>query len=195
MAKARNGAEPSFKDVARLLEKGSCVLCSLLKRFQSACIQNASADRVQHLCSFHTWALAGAANTDVAAGIFLHVLELREMRLDIGGVPRCSLCEQIAEEEAERSNDFVLLLKNAEFRAWLDRYGALCVPHASRLLKRVPTGDRAVLTSLVQNTAARLKGELRCCTGHPEDRRSASALSRAAEYLEGRRGLAIKDCQ
>ena len=117
------------------------------------------------------------------------------MQPENGVVPCCSVCQQIAEEEIKRSNDFILLLKDPEFRAWLDRYGAVCIPHAARLLKRVPTGDQTVLTALLRNTASRLKEELRTSTGQPEDRRSALALSRAAEYLEGRRGLAMNGCQ
>lgn len=55
--------------------------------------------------------------------------------------------------------------------------------------------DRNVVVSLVQQTAMRLRQELvSLATGaRPAYRHTPAVLSRAAEYLEGRRGLGLSN--
>jgi len=181
----------SFRDVANILENDSCVLCSMLKRFHSACIQDADANHIQALCDFHAWAIAGAADAAVAARILLRLLLLEKQQPQT--IASCSICEQVAEEETKHSNEFLILLdKDSEFQDWMRDHGALCIPHARRLLKRVPERDRHVVLALVAQAARRMENELRSTADNANARRSSTILSQAAEFLKGRRGLAIE---
>jgi len=193
MPKARNTSGHSFREVVRILEKDACVLCSMVKRFQSTCIQNANAVHIQALCGFHAWAIAGVADTRSAARIFLQLLESTPLQEEDASALRCSVCVQIAEEEARRSQEFVQLLNDPEFLGWLRERGAMCIPHTRRLLKRVPEPNRPIVLKLFRDGAARLRNGLGSLAVEPEDWHLAALLSRAAEYLGGRRGLALKD--
>jgi hypothetical protein len=180
----------SFHDVAQMLEKEACVICSLLKRFQFSCIHDVVVENTRALCSFHAWAIAGGADAEVAARVFLQLLQtkLTEEGRSAGG---CDICQKIKKEEDIRLGDFSTLLKDLQFRNWLDDYGALCLPHAARLLRRVGEADRDVILALVEQTGQRLKDALAAiATGDQAgSRRATSVLSRAAEHLEARRGL------
>lgn len=192
MPNRRRSREPSFKNVAHILEKNSCVLCSMLKSFHSACIQNADVNQVQNLCDFHAWTIAGAVDAEAAARILLRLVEQRKLSPEQVAT-RCSVCKQVAEEETKHFEEFVFLLKVAEFQEWLRDHGALCMPHARRLLNRIPEMDHQVVITLVEQTAARLKTELRFAAENPGHRQSSTVLSRAAEYLKARRGLALDE--
>jgi len=182
-----------FADVARVLEKSACVLCTLVKPFQTSCIQDVQVTETRSLCAFHTWAIAGTAATQSAAQIFLRLLDTRRIEEETQTNSGCSLCARIAQEELRRSQDFATLLSDSEFRSWLDAYGALCLPHAKRLLQRVSPQNRAVVISMVDQTATRLKAALRPLADGPGARLGAVVLSHVAEYLESRRGLGFGD--
>lgn len=192
MSERKRGREPTFRDVAHVLEKDACVLCSMLKRFHSACIQNADVKRVQALCDFHAWAIAGAGDMEEGARVFLRLLDQTQfLQTSVTATP-CSICERVAEEEIECSRRFVDLLDDSEFQTWLRGHGAVCIPHARRLLKRIPDGHQQFMINLIHRAAAKLRDELHSIADHPDNRHSPTVLSRAAEYLKGRRGLALK---
>lgn len=181
----------SFRDVAKILENDSCALCSMLKRFHSACIQDADVSHIQALCDFHAWAVAGAADAGTAARILLRLL-LFEKQQPLP-TERCSVCERVAEEENKHSEELLILLEaDSEFQDWMRDHGTLCIPHARRLLRRISEQDRHVVLALVAQAARRLENELRTTADNPNSRRSSTVLSRAAEFLRGRRGLAIE---
>lgn len=182
-----------FAEVARVLEKSACVLCTLVKPFQTTRIQDVQITETPSLCAFHTWAIAGAAATQSAAQIFLRLLDTRGIEEETQKNSGCSLCADIAQEELRRARDFATLLSDPEFRNWLDAYGALCLPHAKRLLQRVSPQNRAIVISLVDQTATRLKAALRPLADGARARLGAVVLSHVAEYLESRRGLGFGD--
>lgn len=190
-SKSKHRRDPSFRDVANILEKDACVLCSMLKRFHSSCIQDADVDHIQALCDFHAWAIAGAADAGAAARILLRLILFDQQQPQ--AATGCSVCERVAEEETKHSDEFFLLLKHdPEFRNWMCDHGAVCIPHARRLLCRIPDQDRHIVLALVAQAAARLKNELREIADNTSSRRSSMVLSRAAEFLKGRRGLVLK---
>lgn len=180
-----------FRDVAPILEKGACVLCSFLKGFQSSCIHGGDLRELRSLCSFHIWAVAGAADAHLAAEVFLQLLQSTPFPEAQPGTLGCDICQRIAREEVVRSDDFLRLLKDSQFRDWLSDYGALCLPHTARLLCRVTPGERRTILSLAREAEARLRYELSAVVGKraPVTHRVSVLLSQAAEYLEGRRGL------
>ncbi len=192
MRKAHHCTDRSLREVAKIIEKDACVLCSMLKRFQSALIQNANTDDIDALCRFHLWAIAGTADTQVAARIFLQLLDSSRLQEQDPPVARCSVCDQIVEEEARCSEELVQLLRVPEFLGWLREHGAMCIPHARRRLKILRDEDRTVLMAVVRDARARLRDRLNSGVNEPNDRRLPMLLSRVAEYLEGRRGLALK---
>jgi hypothetical protein len=184
--------KPSFGDVANILEKDACVLCSMLKRFHASCMQDADVNHIQALCDFHAWAVAGAADTGAAARILLRLIVFDQQQPQ--AATGCSVCERVAEEETKRSDEFFLLLKgDPEFQDWMRDYGAICIPHARRLLMRSTDGDRHAVLSVMAQAAARLRNELQEIADNASKRRSSLVLSQAAEFLKGRRGLALNE--
>jgi hypothetical protein len=182
--------KPSFRDVANILEKDACVLCSMLKRFHASCIHDADVNHIQALCDFHAWAVVGAADTGEAARILLRLIPFDQQQPQ--AATGCSLCERVAEEEIKHSDEFFLLLKyDPEFRKWMREHGAVCMPHARGLIGRIPDQDRHVILALVAQAAGKLKNELRAIADNPSSRRSSIVLSQAAEFLKGRRGLVL----
>lgn len=178
--------------VANILEKDACVLCSMLKRFHSSCIQDADADDIRALCDFHAWAIAENADSGAAARIFLRLIPFDQQQPQ--AATGCSVCKRVAEEETKHSDEFFLLLKHdPEFRNWMRDHGAVCMPHARRLISRIPDQDRHVVLALMAQAAARLKTELQEIADSASDGRSSMVLSRAAEFLKGRRGLVLED--
>ena len=181
--------EIGYRDVAPILEREACVLCSLLKRFQSSCVLSGKIVRVDRLCSFHIWAVAGGAESDRAARLFTQLLDARELGEEKES-ERCDICERIMQEESLRCQDFVQLLEDDEFRNWLVGQGALCLPHAARLLPRLSGPDRQLVLALLRKTRERLRDALGAMlTEAGTGQRAPVLLSRVAEFLKGRRGL------
>lgn len=180
-----------FHDVALMLEKEACVVCSLLKRFQFSCVHDVVVDNTRALCSFHAWAIAGGADAELAARVFLQLLQTKTLAEEASSAGGCDICQKIQKEEGIRLGDLITLLKDVQFRNWLDDYGALCLPHAGRLLRRVGEAERGVIVALVQQTGQRLKDALSAVARGDQagSQRATSVLSRAAEHLEARRGL------
>lgn len=188
-SKGKHRRSLSFRNVANILEEDSCVLCSMLRQFHIGCIQYPHADHIQALCDLHAWAIAEAADTGAAARILLRLLLLEQQQLQASA--SCSVCECVAEEEINRSDQLILLLKkDPEFQEWIRDHGAVCIPHARKLLSRIPEWDRHVVLALVAKAAARLKYDLRQIADDADSRSSSLSLSQAAEFLKGRRGLA-----
>lgn len=192
-SKTKHRRAPSFRDVANILEKDACVLCSMLKRFHSACVQEADVNHLRTLCDFHLWAIAGSAGAEAAARILLRLLLLDQQELLPDPDARCSVCERVEKEELRCSDELLLLLRNdPDFQNWIQDHGAVCIPHARRLLNLIPAQDRHVVLTLVGRAAERLKSELRAIADNPRNRRTSIVLSQAAEFLKGRRGLVFK---
>lgn len=191
-SRSRHRREPSFRDVANILESDACVLCSMLKRFHSSCIQDADADHIRALCDFHAWAIAGAADAGAAARILLRLILFDQQQPQVA--TGCSVCKRVADEETKHSEEFFFLFENdPEFQDWMRDHGTICMPHARRLLMRNPDGDRHAILSVVTQAAARLKNELQKIADNSSNRRSSSVLSQAAEFLKGRRGLSLQE--
>lgn len=189
-SKSKHRRDVSYRDVANILEKNACVLCSMLKRFHASCIQNADVDHIRALCDFHAWAIAGAADAEAAARLLLRLILFDHQQPQ--AATGCSICEWVAEEETKHSDEFFLLFENdRQFQDWMHDHGAICLPHARRLLKRIPDQDRHVILTLVAQAAGKLKNELRAIADNPSSRRSSIVLSQAAEFLKGRRGLVL----
>jgi hypothetical protein len=103
----------------------------------------------------------------------------------------CGVCASIAEEEERKLGKFARSLGKPESLLRLQERGGICIPHARKLLDRVPDRVRDEIILALQKRVVELRRELTTLS------RSAKAgeaihpgvLGRAAEFLVANRGL------
>ena len=169
-----------------------CVICRGLKEFQSGRTFNPNQQALKSLCNLHTWLLAKTAEAGTVAEVLLQMLEY-PLREEWTGA-NCGVCASIAEEEKRKLGEFAQSLGKPESLMRLQQRGGLCIPHARKLLGRVPDNVRNKIISALQKRVVELRRELtalsRCAKSgeaiHP------GVLGRAAEFLVANRGLDIK---
>ena len=169
-----------------------CTICRSLKEFQSDCVGSLNDRMPRSLCNLHTWLVAKAAEAGAAAEVLLRMLE-HALENDSTGAD-CSFCAWIAHEEDKKLGEFVQHHDKPEYLQLLRERGDLCIPHARKLLDRVPNDLRHKIILNLQRQAADLRRELLTLsrnakagmTIHP------GLLGRAAEYLVAKRGLGTK---
>jgi hypothetical protein len=170
----------------------ACPLCAFLKEFQSECVQSLNHRLARTLCNFHTWLVAKLADAGAAADIFLRMLEL-SLEAD-SSRQSCDLCKWVADQEHRKIEEIAQKLDEPDSLHWLCEQEPLCLPHARKLLDRVPNEFRDEIILSVQRLAAELKGELTTLSRNAKARLPIrpGLLGRAAEYLVSKRGLGVK---
>jgi len=170
----------------------ACPLCAFLKEFQSECVQSLNHRLARTLCNFHTWLVAKLADAGAAADIFLRMLEL-SLEAD-SSRESCDLCIWMADQERRKIEEMAQKLNKPERLHWLREQELLCVPHARKLLDRVPNKVRDEIILTVQRQAAELKDKLSVLSRNAKARLPIrpGLLGRAAEYLVAKRGLGFK---
>ena len=169
-----------------------CMICKGLKEFQSDRICALNRQAFRRLCNLHTWLIAKTAEAGAAAEVLLRMMD-DALKAESTGAD-CGFCAVLAEEEERRFGDFVQRLDKPDFLLRLQCRGGLCIPHARKLLDRVPDSLRTEIISALQKRVVEMKRELTTLsrsakvgeTIHP------GLLGRAAEFLVANRGLDIK---
>jgi hypothetical protein len=180
-----------YTEISEACQPGVCPLCTVLKDFQAVCIREADAQSVQALCNFHTWAFAGAAQAESAAKLFLRLLASAGLNHVPSAARICGVCHKIQEEESKRLDEFAKKLMQDKFREWMLCHGTVCVPHASKLLSRVPENLRDSVSKIFIRRTEELRAELKELLRNTEQgqRGHAGVLGRVAEVLAAQRGL------
>jgi hypothetical protein len=183
-----------YKQIAEALQPGACPLCAFLRDFQAACVRESDTREFEALCNFHTWALAGAAKAESAAKVFLRLLEKVSLDGPALSATPCAICQRIRGEESKRLGEFVERFANEKFREWMSLRGAVCLPHAAKLLPRLSRELGRDLTEILVRRTEELKVELEKLladtkSGH---RGHEGILGRVAEILTAQRGLETK---
>jgi hypothetical protein len=177
------------RKVFNRIEEQPCEICGTLKEFQSDCVDNLNNRMPRTLCNLHTWLIAKVAEAGTAADVLLRMLELALEDSSAGA--ECSFCAWIADEEDKKLAEFARKLNKPEFLLRLRDRGGLCIPHARKLVERVPPNIRDQFIPNLQRHAAELRRDLVTLsrnakagmTIHP------GLLGRAAEYLVAKRGF------
>jgi hypothetical protein len=180
-----------YKQITEALQPGACPLCAVLRDFQASCIRESDGRTIEALCNFHMWALAGAAKAESAAKLFLGLLGKVDLDDSIQPVKTCGICQRIREEESKRLDEFAERFAQDKFREWMNLRGAVCLPHAIRLLPRLPQSLRQDLAGILSRRAAELKEELEKLLKDAKSgqRGHEGILGRVAEALAAQRGL------
>jgi hypothetical protein len=114
------------------LDADTCLICRLLREFQSSCVRNLESGAVKDLCSFHVLSVAPVTEVTVAAAIFLTMLGKSDQA--DRSKEACDLRVRVAREERERVQELAGNLSNPEFQRWVGEYGRLCLAHSRMLL-------------------------------------------------------------
>lgn len=180
-----------YKQITEALSPGACPVCAVLRDFQASCVRETDGQTIEPLCNFHLWALAGAAKAESAAALFLALLE--KVHLDGPAQPAkaCGICQRIRDEESRRLEEFAERFAQDKFREWMTLRGAVCLPHASRLLPRLPRFLRHALVGILSRRMEELKEDLEKLLRDAQSgqRGHAGILGKVAEALAAQRGL------
>ncbi len=149
-----------YTQVTEALPPGVCPLCPFLRDFQAACVRESDAREFEALCNFHMWAFAEAGQAESTARLFLRF----PARASLDGFSRparsCAICQTICDEESRQLDEFAEGFTSGKFREWMSLPGAVCLPHAARLLPRLSDKLRQNLASILTRRIEELKDEL-----------------------------------
>jgi hypothetical protein len=180
-----------YKQTTEALSPGVCPLCAVLRDFQASCTRESDGRAIEALCNFHLWALAGAAKAESAARLFLGFFE--KVTLDDSARPAKTrgICQRMRDEESKRLDEFAERFAQDKFREWMNLRGAVCLPHAIRLLPRLPQSLRQDLAGILSRRMKKLKEELEKLLGDAKagQRGHEGILGKVAETLTAQRGL------
>jgi hypothetical protein len=170
------------------LDEDACPICRLLREFQGQCLRELDARTVKGLCSFHLWWVSAVTDLGTASVVFLKLLE--ESR-GASANKDCDICAWVAEEEAEKLQQFSSKLSEPRFREWLRKSGAFCLPHSRKLLDSTPKELHQEILSAMLRREAELERRLREQLQRAKARLPVHAgiLGRVAEFLMAQRGL------
>jgi len=137
------------------------------------------------------WALAGAAKAELAARLFLGLLGKINLDESTRPAKACGICLRISEEESKRLDEFAERFAQERFREWMSLRGAVCVPHAIKLLPRLSQDLRQELAGILSRRMKELKEELEKLLRDAKSgqRGHEGILGRVAETLAAQRGL------
>ncbi len=183
---------PKFAQDIEISPESGCLICTALKRFQSACVQKGSDQKPQSLCSVHTWLIAKSVDAETAAGTLLGILEQALEGKSYGS--SCEICSWVERREQSEIDEFSKRLQNPAFQTWFHEHGGLCIPHARRLFERVPKDFHDAIVSPVKRDTRTLKASLIALlqSARAGTQTHPGILGRVAEHLVGKRGLQIK---
>jgi len=177
------------KNLSDALVEDACPLCSVLKDFQTCHLNELDRHEVDRLCGFHVWMVAKLADARSAAAVFLRIIA-RPFPQE-SPISACDACERIAQEERTRVKEFAASLNNPQFMRWLRDHGALCLPHAQKILSEVPKTAQSDIVLALSRRRSELTQKLTELLRQAGDKlpTQPGVLGRAAEYLVAQRGL------
>ena len=177
--------------IPQALAKGHCPVCAILAEFQNHLLETADAAEIGRLCNYHAWALAKAARADLAARIFLHLVERSQDSLVSSEESNCDFCEKIHREETTRMEEMAHQFRRSTIRDWMNIQGSVCLMHANKLGELFPADLRDLVSHIVNRNRVELKEELTALLEHLThgDRTGWGVLGRAAEFLTSQRGI------
>jgi hypothetical protein len=180
-----------YKNLSEAIRPGVCPLCAFLKDLQARCVRTVELESVESLCNFHTWAIAGAAPAEVAAELFLRLLNRSQIAQGPVSATACSICLRLAREEQALLDELIQKLANEKFREWMLRQGALCFPHARKLVALLPETLRSAVQQILVREKVALTKDLEDLLRNADHgaKPHPGILGRAAESLAAQRGL------
>jgi len=180
-----------YRQITEALTPGACPLCVVLRDFQASCIRESDLQAIDALCNYHTWALAGVAQAESTASLFLRLLETATLDCSTLQAKPCGICQRVHDEESKRLDEFAEKLAHEKFREWMNLRGAVCLPHAARLLPRLPGEQRQELANILERRMTELKRELVKLVrdANSGERGHEGVLGRVAEVLAAQRNL------
>jgi hypothetical protein len=173
----------TYESMLQTASKGGCVICALLKSYQSALLERLHPAEVNAVCNYHGWSIAAAAQASIAAQTFVHLLDKAE---DAHGEIDCDFCVLIRKEEETRLKELCRVLVEPEVLGWMQAHNALCLPHAEGLRAR-----SSAMLAIAANSRERLKNSLQSFLAELTRNVNSGGgiLGRAAEFLFGFRGM------
>jgi hypothetical protein len=177
--------------IPQALAKGHCPICALIAEFQERLIAGTQSCEISALCNYHAWSMAKAAPADMAARIFVQLVDrTRDWRPSDPDM-ECSFCERVDEHELARMEEMTEQFKRAPIREWMKLQGSFCLRHARKLNDSLPEDLRDLVVQITVRSRAELKDELTSLLAHLRsgDRTGWGVLGRAAEFLTSQRGM------
>ena len=177
------------KNLSDALNEDGCPLCIVLKGFQACYLSELDRHEVNCLCGFHVWMVAKTAEARSAATLFLRLLS---NPLGQEATARtCDVCARIAQEEQHLIRELLANVNRSDWEAWLRHHGALCRPHALRVLGQAPKTAQGAIHLALSRRRSELTQKLTDLLRHSDGNLPAQpgVLGRAAEYLTAQRGL------
>jgi hypothetical protein len=177
--------------IARIVAKGSCVICAALREFYTNLLKNLQPNESAHLCNVHAWAVARSAPAESAAAIFLEAVLNPEWKPSAANPEECDLCSHMQTEKEARLREIARELERPRLREWLEVQGTLCRRHGRELIKQLPDTVKKTVWEIMARNVAELEGELRDFLGQVKNgsHTGGGILGRAAEYLVAQRGI------
>ena len=174
----------TYESMLQSANKGGCVICALLKSYQSALLEGLRPAELNALCNYHGWSVAAAAQARGAAEAFLHLLDTNA---DLASAAGCDFCGLIQKEEEIRLQELARIVDDPEVLDWMQTHSALCLPHA----KRLPPAQSSEMLAIAAKSRGRLRNGLKGFLGQlgRGDDSGGGILGRAAEFLFGYRGM------
>jgi hypothetical protein len=179
------------KGVPQALARGHCPVCALLAEFQEQLIAGTQSCEILSLCNYHAWAIAKAAPADMAAQVFLQLVERTRDWQIADPDAECSFCERVDEHETVRMEEMVEQFQRTPVREWMKLQGSFCLRHAKKMTATLPEGLQGLILQITVRSRAELKDELTSLLVHLRrgDRTGWGVLGRAAEFLTSQRGM------
>jgi hypothetical protein len=187
----RIGKPLAIENVSQTLGKGSCPICTFLKNEQSALLRGGlPVAEIQDVCNFHCWALAAAAEMEVAAKIFLRVLQHRAENA-AGDQVACSFCQRLSEAETHQLKELIAKLDSGLTLSWMRQQGMFCWNHGMRLVEAAPEHLKQSVNEILARAKVELEADLKSAVRRAAAGRhnNGGVLGHAAEFLTSQRGL------
>lgn len=177
----------TYESMLQSAGKG-CIICALLKSYQSMLLESLQPAELKQLCNYHGWSIAAAVTARNAADAFLRLLKQAEDVMSRGG---CNLCSLIQDEEETRLKELGRVLVEPEVLEWVQTHNALCLPHVIRVASVLPANRQANILAASAEIRERAKSGLESFLRElSRDTHSGSGvLGRVAELLFGYRGM------
>jgi hypothetical protein len=178
----------TYESMLQSAGKG-CLICALLKSYQSTLLERLQPAELKQLCNYHGWSIAAAVTAKNAAEAFLRLLERGADAVPGGG---CNLCNLIQYEEQTRLKELGRALAEPEVLEWIQTHNALCLPHVIRLASVLPANRQPDILAASAKIREATKSGLESFLGKlsRDSHSGAGVLGRAAELLFGYRGMA-----
>jgi hypothetical protein len=179
--------------MVQALARGICPICTLMRSFQNAMVENAHRYPATRLCNFHAWSLAHASPAVDAVPILRAMLEEAQVRPASAPMELhpCDWCVSIREHEDEKLAEYSRELKRDNFCNWVTQYGTVCLFHGRRLVNMLPPSEAEMIRRMLATNKDELEKQLAAFEVRVRrgEAGGGGILGHIAEFLVSQRGL------